>query len=120
VTPQIPEGLVARYAYAPPGHARGEPWIVALLDRRYLMAGSVVSGCGSFLLLAAVALRWGSGAVALGLVCGVVGLGARMLGGRAGFYELAEDGTLGERIGRVQPDVTGRQRVPVRDGVIGG
>jgi hypothetical protein len=115
----VPDGFVGRYAYAPPGGVHGEPWIVALLDRRYVTAGAILSGCGTILLVASVALRWGLGAVAAGLLCGLVGVGVRMFGGRAGFYELASDGTLG---GAARPGPTGYHRVAsraIRGGVVG-
>lgn len=118
---QIPEGFVGRYAYAPPGDASGEPWIVALVDRRYMLAGMIVQLSGTLVLVGNVVLSAGRGSDALlvWLLCLVVGVALRTFGGRAGFYELAPDGTLGERISRTQPDVTGWRRVAVRRGVIG-
>jgi hypothetical protein len=114
VVPRIPEGFVAYVAYAPPDHGPDEPWIVQLLDARAHAVGRAVGIGTGMLVLVGLLLSWRAAALAVAVVGFLIALVFRLFVGRSGFYALYEDGTVGERLGRVQPDVTGRRRVAIR------
>jgi hypothetical protein len=113
----IPESLNAEYAYPPPPHDRSAPWLVYVSDRRFWPVSRFL-GAMVVPLLVGSALTQAFWLVAIASLALGGAIGLRMFGGRAGYYELRDDGTLGLRLGRVQPDSTGRRRLRMRDGVL--
>lgn len=126
MTPRIPDGYLAHWAYAPPLGDDSTPWLAYLFERRYAQIGRAVSVLGGLVMLAGGALyRFRGGTlpnlvVLLGLFIAVAGPAVQLLGGRAGFHVLAEDGSVGQRLGRDRSDVQGRARIRVHGNVIDG
>ena len=82
----------------------GRRSIVYVTERRRRLIGGALIGLGLVVMLAIAAAHAPSGLVVLGLFV-LVSAGAYALGGESGFYEVAEDGSLGEFLGRTKPQL---------------
>jgi len=99
----LPHDLWVHRAWVPKeGSARGGRSIVYVTERRRRLIGGALIGLGLVVMLAIAAAHAPSGLVVLALFVLVSG-GVYALGGESGFYEVAEDGSLGEFLGRTKP-----------------
>jgi len=109
---KVPSDLWARRIWVP--LAGSNPSLVELTDRKRLSIGAVIMVLGFVVVVAvrAMNLHW---AFALSfLIIEVIG-GLYITGGkRGGFYELAQDGGLGEYLGKSKPDLRSMRGTKVR------
>jgi hypothetical protein len=102
---KMPPNLWAHRLWVPnAGSDRGARTIAYVTERRRRMVGGVILVLGFVLVLAMPLAHAPVGLLMVGLVMSVVG-GVYAAGGRSGFYEVAEDGSLGEFLGRSKPEL---------------
>jgi hypothetical protein len=102
---KMPRNLWAHRVWVPAdGTNRSERSIVYVTERRRRVIGGVVLGLGVVLVLATPLVHAPIGVLMVGLVISVIG-GIYAASGRSGFYQVAEDGTLGEFLGRSKPEL---------------
>jgi hypothetical protein len=89
------------------------PPIVYVTEHRRRLIGGLLIGLGLMVMLAIAVTSLPSGLLVIALLLIVPG-GAYALGGESGFYEVAEDGSLGEYLGRTQPDLRSMRGTKVR------
>lgn len=98
-------GLSPQRVWVPErGSDQGERSIVYVTERRRRVIGAIVIGLS---LVVAIAIRVANapaGLLLLAFAITVIG-GAYAAGGRAGFYEVADDGSLGEFLGKSKPEL---------------
>jgi hypothetical protein len=82
--------------------------IAYVTERRRRSIGAGAMGLGLLVLVAVLLLHWNLLLMFIGLALTVAG-GLYANGGRAGFYELDEDGNLGAFLGRTRPDLDSMQ-----------
>ena len=100
---KVPSDLWARRIWVP--LSGGKPSLVEVTDRKRLQYGAVIMllGFAVVVVVKAVNLHWAF-AVSF-LIIEVIG-GLYLAGGkRGGFYVLAQDGGLGEYLGKTKPDL---------------
>ena len=78
--------------------------IAFVTERRRRSTGAAVMAFGLLVLAAVLLLHWDPLLMFIGLAISVAG-GVYANGGRAGFYELEGDGSLGAYLGRGRPDL---------------
>lgn len=86
-----------------PRHASDDRRPIAFVtERRRRSTGAAAMAIGLLVLAAVPLFHWDPLLVLIGLAISVAG-GVYANGGRAGFYELDEDGGLGAYLGRARP-----------------
>lgn len=100
---KIPSALVVHRVWAPESESDRRP-IAYVSERRRRIAGAVLIAVGVILGLAVLVARGASWVAFIPLLIAWAGV-AYAGGGRTGFYEVNEDGGLGEYLGRSRPDV---------------
>jgi hypothetical protein len=101
---RIPSGLVVHRVWVPEDDSDRRRPIAYVSERRRRIAGAVLIAVGVILGFAVLVARgpfWLAFAPLLIAWAGVAYAG----GGRTGFYEVNEDGGLGEYLGRSRPEV---------------
>jgi len=109
---KLPSDLWARRIWVP--LSGGKPPLVEVTDRKRLMVGAVIMllGFAVVVVVKAVNLHWAF-AVSF-LILEVIG-GLYITGGkRGGFYELAQDGSLGAYLGKNKPDLKSMRGTKVK------
>lgn len=101
---RLPSGLRVHRIWKPRYSSDGRRPIAFVTERRRRLTGGAGIAVGLIELLAVFALHAPLWLVFAGLAVSVAG-GLYANGGRAGFYELEEDGTLGAYLGRTRPDL---------------
>jgi hypothetical protein len=101
---KLPSGLVVRQVWAPIDERDDRRPIAQVGDRRRGIAGLTFIGAGVLLAVGGLLAGLGFWPALAGLLIAMAGVGFAS-GGRTGFYEVDEDGGLGEYLGRSQPDV---------------
>jgi hypothetical protein len=92
-----------------PRHASDNRRPIAFVtERRRRLIGAGVMAVGLVELLAILILHWEIVLIFVGVLISLAG-GAYANGGRAGFYEVEEDGSLGAYLGRARPDLDSMQ-----------
>jgi hypothetical protein len=110
---KIPRDLWVQRLWVPDGSAPGRHPVALVTDKRRLLIGGGIMVVGFGVVIAARALHmpWAVALVALGLE--LIG-GLYAVGGlRSGYYEVAPDGSLGDYLGRKQPDLRSMQGAKV-------
>jgi hypothetical protein len=103
---------VAHAVWTPAGDQNGRHRVVYVTERaRRRAAGAVivlvvVAVMSALLAATATVVGW---AAALAAACGAMAA-VYQRGGRAGFYEIDHDGSLGEFLGRTKPDLSSMRR----------
>jgi hypothetical protein len=88
-----------------PRHASDDRRPIAFVtERRRRLIGAGVMVVGLVELLAILVLHWDVVLILVGIPMSLAG-GVYANGGRAGFYEVEEDGSLGAYLGRARPDL---------------
>jgi hypothetical protein len=88
-----------------PRHASDDrPAIAYVTERRRRSIGAGAMTLGLLVLVAVLLLHWNLLLIFIGLAISLAG-GLYANGGRAGFYEVDEDGGLGAYLGRARPDL---------------
>ena len=109
---KVPPDLWARRIWVPLSGSK--PSLVEVTDRKRLLIGAVIMllGFAVVVVVRAVNLHWAF-AVSF-LILEVIG-GLYITGGkRGGFYELAQDGSLGDYLGKNKPDLRSVRGTKVR------
>ena len=109
---KVPPDLWARRIWVPLSESK--PSLVEVTDRKRLRYGAVIMlfGFAVVVVVKALNLHWAF-AVSF-LVIEVIG-GLYLAGGkRGGFYVLAQDGSLGEYLGKNKPDLRSMRGTRVR------
>jgi hypothetical protein len=102
---KVPRDLVVHRVWAPEAAAdeRVRP-VAYVTEARRRLIGGLLAGLG-FVVLAALFLVHSPSFLAIFGVAIAVAGGWYALGGESGFYEVSEDGGLGEFLGRSKPDL---------------
>lgn len=102
---KIPAGLVVHQVWAPFEESDGRRPIAYVSDRRRKIIGAALIGLAASLVLAALVV---SASLWLAFIPLLVAWAAAAYagGGRTGFYEVRDDGTLGDYLGRSKPDLS--------------
>lgn len=98
---RLPSGLVVHQVWAPIDERDDRRPVAYVGDRRRRNVGVALIALGVLVGLLARLAFWFAFA---GLLIALTGV-AYASGGRTGFYEVAEDGGLGDYLGRAQPDL---------------
>jgi hypothetical protein len=113
--PRLPESLKAHAMWTPTGVQPGRRRAVYVTERARRKISIIL-----MLILVPVAgatMVWGPQSIqiaaAVALVAGGIASVKYHSGGRAGFYELETDGTLGNSLGRQSPDLSDMRRTRV-------
>jgi hypothetical protein len=107
---KLPGDLWARMTWIPPEGSDAEERPIALVsDRRRWMTGLVVTVVGILLFIALAIVRAPLVVLFLPMVLSVVG-SRYAAGGPSGYYEVREDGSLGDFLGRKTPLGLSRMR----------
>jgi hypothetical protein len=93
--------------------ASGKRSIVYVTERRRRLIGGLLIALALVVMLAIVLTSAPIGLIVIALFIMVPG-GAYALGGDSGFYEIAEDGSLGEFLGKAKPDLRSMRGTKVR------
>ncbi len=102
---KVPPDLVVHRLWTPEGTAAGRVRPIAYAtERRRRIIGGFLAGLGFVMLVVLFLVHAPSYLAFLGLAVSVGG-GWYALGGESGFYEVTEDGALGEFLGRTKPDL---------------
>jgi hypothetical protein len=110
---KVPRDLVVHRVWAPEGAAgAGVRPVAYVTERRRRLVGGLLAGVGFVVLVVLFLVQAPSVLAILGLAISVAG-GWYALGGESGFYEVKEDGSLGEFLGRSKPDLGSMRRVKV-------
>lgn len=104
ITAQLPAELRVHRIWKPRYASDDRRPIAFVTERRRRVGGGGVMALGLLLLLLVLLLHAPLWLVAVGLAVSVAG-GIYANGGRAGFYEVEEDGSLGAYLGRGRPDL---------------
>lgn len=92
-----------------PRHASDDRRPIAFAtERRRRLIGAAVMAAGLVELLAILVFHLDVVLILVGLLMSLAG-GVYANGGRAGFYEVEEDGSLGDYLGRARPDLDSMQ-----------
>jgi hypothetical protein len=111
---KVPSDLVVHRVWTPEGAAEGRVLPVAYAtERRRRLIGGLLAALGFVMLVVLFSVHAPSYLAILGVAISVTG-GWYALGGESGFYEVREDGSLGEFLGRTKPDLGSMRRVSVR------
>ena|ERR1700674_417567 len=105
-------GFVA-YRVWVPNDSQARPSIVYVTERRRRLIGGLLITLALVVMLAIAVTSAPAGLVVIALFIMVPG-GAYALGGDSGFYEVAEDGSLGEFLGKAKPDLRAMRGTKVR------
>jgi hypothetical protein len=106
---KIPPDLVVRRVWVPERDSDPRPPIAYVSDRRRRVAGAVLIALGVILGLAALVTRTAFWLAFVPLLIAWAGV-AYASGGRTGFYEVDDDGGLGEYLGRSRPELGSMRR----------
>ena len=98
---RLPSGLVVHQVWAPIDERDDRRPVAHVGDRRRRNVGVALIALGVLVGLLARLAFWFAFA---GLLIALSGV-AYASGGRTGFYEVTEDGGLGDYLGRAQPDL---------------
>lgn len=98
---RLPSGLVVHQVWAPIDERDDRRPVAHVGDRRRRNVGLALIALGVLVGLLARLAFWFAFA---GLLIALTGV-AYASGGRTGFYEVADDGGLGDYLGRAQPDL---------------
>jgi hypothetical protein len=110
---RMPDFTVHR-AWVPDGaSAQARRSIVYVTERRRRLIGGLLLALGLVVMLAIAVANAPSWLLVISLVFIVPG-GKYALGGDSGFYEVAEDGSLGEFLGTAKPDLRSMRGTKVR------
>jgi hypothetical protein len=107
-------GFAAHRVWVPDGTSSpARPSIVYVTERRRRLIGGLLLALGLVVMLGIAVTSAPSWLLLIALVIIVPG-GKYALGGDSGFYEVAEDGSLGEFLGRAKPDLRAMRGTKVR------
>src|ERR1700686_2787969 len=107
-------GFAAHRVWVPDGSSSpARRSIVYVTERRRRLIGGMFIALALGVMLAIVLTAAPIGLVVIALFIMVPG-GAYALGGDSGFYEVAEDGSLGEFLGKAKPDLRSMRGTKVR------
>jgi hypothetical protein len=107
-------GFAAHRVWVPDGGSSpARRSIVYVTERRRRLIGGVLLAVGLVVMLAIAVTGAPIGLLVIALLLIVPG-GGYALGGDSGFYEVAEDGSLGEFLGRAKPDLRSMRGTKVR------
>jgi hypothetical protein len=110
---RVPDFTVHR-AWIPDGSpSQARRSIVYVTERRRRLIGGLLVAFAFVVTLAIMLTTTPSGLIVIPLLIIVLG-GAYALGGDSGFYEVAEDGRLGEFLGKTKPDLRSMRGTKVR------
>jgi hypothetical protein len=102
---KLPPTLVVHRVWAPEaGSDRGLRPVAYVTERRRRLVGGLLVALGFVTLVVLLAAHAPSFTAILGMAISVAG-GWYGLGGESGFYEVREDGSLGEFLGRTKPEL---------------
>jgi hypothetical protein len=110
---KLPPDLWARRVWVPDGEARGRRPIVLVTDRKRLLIGGLTMAFGLLVVIVVrvVHAHWAFAVSAL--ILEVIG-GLYLTGGqRAGFYEVAADGSLAKYLGKSKPNLRAMRVVKI-------
>jgi hypothetical protein len=99
---KIPSGLVVKRVWAPSSESDQRRPVAYVTDRRRRIAGTAMIVLGVLAGLAVLAARGAAWLAFASLLVAWAG-GAYGGGGRTGFYEVNDDGGLGNYLGRSRP-----------------
>jgi hypothetical protein len=108
---KIPTDLVLHRVWVPQRASDARPWVAYLSDRRRRTIGAALFALSLIGVIVAVATSAGFWLAFASLLIAWAGV-AYASRGRTGFYNLREDGSLGDYLGRSPPDLT--SMVPIR------
>jgi hypothetical protein len=109
---KVPPDLWARRIWVPQSGTK--PSLVEVTDRKRLQYGAVIMLLGFVVVVAVKALNLHWAFAVSFLILEVIG-GLYIAGGkRGGFYVLAQDGSLGEYLGKNKPDLRSMRGTKVR------
>jgi uncharacterized protein YjeT (DUF2065 family) len=103
---KLPPDLAVQLVWVPESVSETRRPIAHASDRRRRRAGAALIAVGVVLALAALVTRTAAWLAFIPLLIAWAGV-AYAGGGRSGFYEVNEDGGLGEYLGRHRPEVGG-------------
>ena len=107
-------GFAAHRVWVPDGcSAPARRSIVYVTERRRRLIGGLLLALGLVVMLAIAVTNSPGWLLVIALLFIVPG-GGYALGGDSGFYEVAEDGSLGEFLGRTKPDLRSMRGTKVR------
>jgi len=110
---KVPSDLWVQRLWVPDGSAPGRGPVALVTDKRRLMIGGAIMVVGFAVVIGARALHFPWAVALIALILEVVG-GLYAAGGqRSGFYEVAPNGSLGDYLGRKQPDLKSMQGIKV-------
>ena len=110
---KLPDFTVHR-AWVPDGtSSSARRSIVYVTERRRRLIGGLLIALALVVIVAIFLTSAPSGLLLIALLIVVPG-GGYALGGDSGFYEIAEDGSLGEFLGRAKPDLHSMRGTKVR------
>ena len=101
---KLPPHLVVNRLWVPENVSDQRRPIAHVGDRRRRRTGAILIAAGGILALAALATRADFWLAFIPLLIAWAGV-AYAGGGRTGFYEVREDGGLGQYLGRSKPDI---------------
>jgi hypothetical protein len=105
-------GFVAHRVWIP-NDSQARPSIVYVTERRRRLIGGLLIALALVVMLVIAVTSAPAGLVVIALFIIVPG-GAYALGGDSGFYEVAQDGSLGEFLGKAKPDLRAMRGTKVR------
>lgn len=100
---KLPRDLVVRQVWVPERDSGARP-IVYVTERRRGIAGAGLIALGVILGLTVLAVRAAFWLAFVSLLIAWAGV-AYASGGRTGFYQLSDEGGLGEYLGRARPEL---------------
>jgi hypothetical protein len=110
---KMPDFKVHRVWVPDVSSSRTRRSIVYVTERRRRLIGGMLIALALVVMMAIVLTDAQIGLIVIALF--IVGLGgAYALGGDSGFYEVAEDGSLGEFLGKAKPDLRSMRGSKVR------
>jgi hypothetical protein len=98
---RVPRDLVVHGIWIPASEASPERPLAYVTERRRRAAGGAIIALA--IVIAVVVASRGHFAVAIALMLAALAAAAYAGGGKAGFYEVCEDGTLGDYRGKTPP-----------------
>jgi hypothetical protein len=113
---QIPAGLQAHAVWCPEESPGTSPNVVFVTERRWRRISLILAAAGAVTGIAGAVLASHDFSFYLAVMLVFFGAAAAcQRAGRAGFYSVRPDGSLGSYLGRRPPDLAGMRRHRYRD-----